>query len=202
MLLRPAPADSYPEADATADIGAVLTLTSLLDFLPEDFGLPRFDDLVCGTVPLLPPWELRGTVVKGFGRGSKVLGIPTANLDPAALKARATRMHAGRCAQCPVPNSDPWLHAAGLGARVTRVPIFALLGTSLSGLACRLTQGTEVGDAVCGIYYGVASVGTSEDVHVTALSIGWNPVFENESKTVEPWILHDFGRDFYGEELR
>ena len=30
--------------------------------------------------------ELRGTVVKGFGRGSKTLGIPTANLDEASLK--------------------------------------------------------------------------------------------------------------------
>jgi hypothetical protein len=29
--------------------------------------------------------RLRGTVVKGFGRGSKELGVPTANLDPEAL---------------------------------------------------------------------------------------------------------------------
>lgn len=33
------------------------------------------------------PFALRGTVVKGFGRGSKELGIPTANLDADALAA-------------------------------------------------------------------------------------------------------------------
>ena len=34
-----------------------------------------------------PPWQLKGTVVKGFGRGSKELGIPTANLDSASLQS-------------------------------------------------------------------------------------------------------------------
>ena len=36
------------------------------------------------------------------------------------------------------------------------------------------------------------------------MSIGWNPFFENARKTVEPWLLRDFGKDgdFYGRELR
>ena len=34
-----------------------------------------------------PPWQLKGTVVKGFGRGSKELGIPTANLDSTSLQS-------------------------------------------------------------------------------------------------------------------
>lgn len=29
-----------------------------------------------------------------------------------------------------------------------------------------------------------------------------NPFYKNERKTVEPHLLHDFGRDFYDEELR
>jgi riboflavin kinase len=33
------------------------------------------------------PMLLRGPVIKGFGRGSKELGIPTANLDAEALGA-------------------------------------------------------------------------------------------------------------------
>ncbi|XP_042516520.1 bifunctional riboflavin kinase/FMN phosphatase-like isoform X1 [Macadamia integrifolia] len=33
-----------------------------------------------GTLPL-EPWHIGGPVVKGFGRGSKVLGIPTANIS-------------------------------------------------------------------------------------------------------------------------
>ena len=32
------------------------------------------------------PYRLTGKVVNGFGRGSKLLGCPTANLDPAAFK--------------------------------------------------------------------------------------------------------------------
>lgn len=30
------------------------------------------------------------------------------------------------------------------------------------------------------------------------MSIGWNPFYGNEQKTIEPWILHDFDSDFYG----
>ena len=48
-------------------------LSSLLDFRPEQYGLPAFGDQICGTVPLEHPWQLRGKVVRGFGRGSKVL---------------------------------------------------------------------------------------------------------------------------------
>lgn len=61
-------------------------LPSLLDFKPEQYGLPPFEDLISGVVPLEPIWKLKGKVVKGFGRGSKELGIPTANLDAASLQ--------------------------------------------------------------------------------------------------------------------
>ncbi len=27
---------------------------------------------------------------------------------------------------------------------------------------------------------------------------GWNPYFDNAQKTAEPWLLHDFDKDFYG----
>ena len=123
-------------------------LRSLLDFEPENYGLPPFEDRLGGTVPLHPVWRLKGEVVKGFGRGSKVLGIPTANLDDAAVR------------------------------------------------------GAGLGEAVSGIYAGWASVGADPAAHPMVMSIGWNPYFKNERRTVEPWILHDFGRDFYGEELR
>ena len=37
-------------------------------------------------MPSFPfPWRVDGKVVKGFGRGSKELGIPTANLDDSAI---------------------------------------------------------------------------------------------------------------------
>ena len=53
------------------DTGVVEVLPSLLDFRPAAFGLPEFEDQVAGAVVLHPPWRIKGTVVKGFGRGSK-----------------------------------------------------------------------------------------------------------------------------------
>ena len=37
-----------------------------------------------GGVSAVVPWRVKGEVVRGFGRGSKALGIPTANLAPEA----------------------------------------------------------------------------------------------------------------------
>ncbi|CAK9160569.1 unnamed protein product [Ilex paraguariensis] len=55
-------------------------INSLLDLRPEKWGLPPFQDWIEGTLPI-EPWHVGGPVIKGFGRGSKVLGIPTANLS-------------------------------------------------------------------------------------------------------------------------
>lgn len=86
---------------------ADVVINSLLDLRPEKWGLPPFQDCKClglffnyiwlvsyypshlkftlqhllnpGVEDTLPlePWHIGGPVVKGFGRGSKVLGIPT-----------------------------------------------------------------------------------------------------------------------------
>ena len=77
--------DGIPPADPAAASGCVRILPSLLEFRPEEFGLPAFEDRIKGTIPMHPVLRLAGTVVKGFGRGSRQLGIPTANLDPASL---------------------------------------------------------------------------------------------------------------------
>ena len=39
-------------------------------------------------------------------------------------------------------------------------------------------------------------------VYRMVMSIGWNPFFDNSKKTIEPWLLHEFERDFYEQELR
>ncbi len=69
-------------------------LPSLFDFRPELYGLPPFEDAICGeVVPIQPPWRIKGTVVKGFGRGSRELGIPTANLDCESLQVWTSQGH-------------------------------------------------------------------------------------------------------------
>ncbi|KAI8330041.1 hypothetical protein BD560DRAFT_379133 [Blakeslea trispora] len=41
------------------------------------------------------PFGMKGTVVKGYGRGSKQLGIPTANLSDEAIEALASGLETG-----------------------------------------------------------------------------------------------------------
>lgn len=84
-------------ADKQAYRGCKCTiLASLLDFLPSDFGLQPFTDFVEGTVPLCDPWRIKGPVVKGFGRGSKVR-------DPAALSHRKVDAWGGVPLCAPTP---------------------------------------------------------------------------------------------------
>ncbi|WOL14222.1 bifunctional riboflavin kinase/FMN phosphatase-like [Canna indica] len=119
-------------------------INSLLDLHPEKWDLPTFGDWIEETLPI-EPWYIGGPVIKGFGRGSKILGIPTANL--------------------PAENFS------------------AILSEHTSG-----------------VYFGWAGLST-RGIYKMVMSIGWNPYFDNTEKTIEPWLLHDFGEDFYGEEL-
>ncbi|CAK9095370.1 Bifunctional riboflavin kinase/FMN phosphatase [Includes: FMN phosphatase (FMN phosphohydrolase) [Durusdinium trenchii] len=57
-----------------------------------------------------------------------------------------------------------------------------------------------------GIYCAFGSIEEGvggEEVHPVAMSMGWNPTFEDvKAKTIEPWILHHFDEDFYDCHLR
>eukprot|EP00347_Sterkiella_histriomuscorum_P013919 403362854 len=100
---------------------------------------------------------LNGKIVKGFQRGSKQLGCPTANIEMTPINKRITA------------------------------------------------------DLIPGVYAAYATfvepkpelkIDISKSPFKCALSIGWNPVYENLEQTVEAYIIHDFqGQDFYGEEL-
>jgi HAD superfamily hydrolase (TIGR01509 family) len=72
---------AYPTHDNIVEV-----LPSLLSFEPHRYGFSPFMDYIAGTIPLDPVWRISGKVVKGFGRGSKELGIPTANLDAVSLR--------------------------------------------------------------------------------------------------------------------
>jgi FAD synthase len=115
------------------------------------------------------PIRMTSKVVRGFGRGSSDLGIPTANL-------------------CREAGS---------------------FSTSFDALPT-------------GIYWGFARIGSSSDtgdaskVYKAAISIGFNPYYGNEQKTVEPHLIappsderrHKSScgetvlRDFYDEPIR
>eukprot|EP01134_Creolimax_fragrantissima_P004723 CFRG4723T1 len=93
------------------------------------------------------PLLLAGNVQKGFGRGSKELGCPTANLPQTEVDK--------------VPSEFP-----------------------------------------TGVYYGWATIKDSEPVYPMVMSIGYNPFYDNKTKTAEVHIMHEFDEDFYGEMLR
>ena len=89
------------------------------------------------------PLFVKGIVVKGFGRGSKRLGCPTANIS--------------------------------------------------SDVVAQITLST-------GIYCGFAVL--YDVIHPMSCSLGFNPQYKNETKSLEVHILPDTLDDFYGEELR
>ncbi|MCO5562279.1 hypothetical protein L7F22_015904 [Adiantum nelumboides] len=97
------------------------------------------------------PLYTKGEVVHGYGRGSKKLGFPTANLSFDTLPSEVARLPKG-------------------------------------------------------VYFGCAQVigeGFDSDVHRMVMNIGNRPTFEkDDALSLEVHILHDFGRDFYGKELR
>merc|ERR1712232_413820 len=96
------------------------------------------------------PVQFNGIVTKGFGRGSKQLGCPTANIPIQPYKDLLEELPTG-------------------------------------------------------VYYGFASFPDStkykNDLFATALSIGWNPFYKNQEKTIEAHLIHEFGEDFYDESL-
>mmetsp|Transcript_14430 Transcript_14430/g.17509 ORF Transcript_14430/g.17509 Transcript_14430/m.17509 type:complete len:244 (-) Transcript_14430:1121-1852(-) len=51
-----------------------------------------------------------------------------------------------------------------------------------------------------GIYFGWAQL--KGETYKMVTSIGWNPFYKNEKKTIEPHIMHKFESDFYGEHLK
>ena len=62
-------------------------------------------------------------------------------------------------------------------------------------------------DLVPGVYAALATFPDSNDLtkkgktYKSALSIGWNPQFENAQKTIEVFLIDSFPEDFYGETL-
>lgn len=118
---------------------------------------------------------LSSHVVHGFGRGSKQLGIPTANLeeditqdlklDDGIYYGFAQLLH----------SPDPKVN----GTNIDQQPPKAIEGNYIERDTCR----------GCPIYPMVAS-------------LGWNPQFANKQRTLEVHLMAKFDRDFYGSLLR
>lgn len=83
--------------------------------------------------------------MSGFGRGSRTLGVPTANLEMTDENKSKTE------------------------------------------------------ELVPGVYAAIATL--RGETYKCAMSIGWNPVFDNAEKTIEAYIINEFPENFYGDHL-
>ena len=173
---------------------------------------------------LAAPIRLSGEVVRGFGRGSKMLGIPTANLPPEAIDEQVTDEHNGVFfGWASVGDGPVYKTVLSIGWCVhdARVPARRGEGQELWCLWSP-THVLRVHGWVCGCVCVVC---------------GWfdavcrphrNPFFKNKTRTVvrvcsrgtlairmgcsftclrrahlqEPYLLHEFDADFYGEQLQ
>lgn len=137
-----------------------------LDLVSSTSSARRYLTKLTSKVSGMKPFYAQGTVIKGFGRGSKELGIPTGCIE-------SRRSH--KCT-------------------------FHFLSWSTANFPEEVVEGLR-SDVSTGVYYGWAKVDDGP-VYKMVMSIGWNPYYKNEKKSMETHILHEFDSDFYGSWLR
>ncbi|KAI0382160.1 riboflavin kinase [Hypomontagnella monticulosa] len=136
------------------------------------------------------PLKMEGAVISGFGRGSKELGIPTANLpvDEAAtpwIADAKSGVYFGY-ASLALPSSHPDREDKTPRHRSNpRAPVDAPPTT---------TETSGEGGGEEGLRHW--------QIYPMVMSIGYNPFYKNSVRSAEVHILHEFASDFYGAPLR
>ncbi|KAI0539087.1 hypothetical protein GGR58DRAFT_264926 [Xylaria digitata] len=121
------------------------------------------------------PLQMEGAVISGFGRGSKELGIPTANLPVDAAVA-------------------PWIADARSGV------YFGWASLALPATHPDSTASTNHGnDDASSTLQATAS---QFQIYPMVMSIGYNPFYKNTVRSAEVHVLHSFGADFYDAPMR
>ncbi|KAF2825248.1 riboflavin kinase [Ophiobolus disseminans] len=137
------------------------------------------------------PLKLQGPVIKGFGRGSKELGIPTANIPLSGLSiggndALSSGIYYGWCT----------LDHTSIPAQTTATSVPS--ATPDTSAPARSSN-----HAVADLEYSPSQSDSSSGltVYPTVLSIGYNPYYKNTQRSIEIHILANFDKDFYGATL-
>ncbi|OAK96745.1 riboflavin kinase [Phaeosphaeriaceae sp. SRC1lsM3a] len=159
---------------------------------------PR-DPLAGPSTPQPPfPLKLRGPVIKGFGRGSKELGIPTANIPLSGLSIGGhddldSGIYYGWCT----------LDHSSISASTTNAAQEASNGTSATNEEPEKSSNHAVADLEYPSTSQPAADATTSTsvVYPTVLSIGYNPYYKNTHRSIEIHILANFPADFYGATL-
>ncbi|KAG6062877.1 riboflavin kinase [Claviceps aff. humidiphila group G2b] len=121
------------------------------------------------------PYKMEGKVIAGFGRGSKELGIPTANL--------------------PVDSTQtPWIDA---------IPSGVYFGyASLQNIPSSHAESTSSSSSASASASSGPGIGLEPALFPMVMSIGYNPFYKNTVRSAEVHILHKFEADFYGAHMR
>ncbi|KAL2197810.1 hypothetical protein P885DRAFT_59463 [Corynascus similis CBS 632.67] len=151
-----------------------------------------------------PPYPLRmsGLVISGFGRGSKELGIPTANLPVDDTKT-------------------PWISSIPSGVYFGWVslrlppshPDYIPTPSSSSSTSPSSSSTQQEKEQQQTLATNGQSLNSAESkpyprgrngftVYPMVMSIGYNPFYKNSVRSAEVHVLHAFGADFYGAEMR
>jgi len=126
-------------------------------------------------------------VIKGFGRGSKELGIPTANIPIEGLsiggqKELETGIYFG------------W---AGLGSSSVQAQSHerrASISEKVKAVSDKIADSIKNG-------LSNNSAASNGSTYPMVMSIGWNPFYKNSKRSVEVHIINKFEKDFYGKHL-
>ncbi|KAL1405178.1 riboflavin kinase [Vanrija albida] len=218
--------DSAPEAPGASASAAAPTAPM------APLSRDNRPEIVGGDAPEPPyPIELFGTVTKGFGRGARFLGIPTANLPDSSLGPLNdlgltgiyygfARVHptfstplptaAPTPALTPSPSSARLAEQAAAGAAAAHghahpsVPKSVFKAPLTSEQIAQLPPQTAPypPDSVPDAPAAPKRLADEDGkVWPMVMSVGWNPYFKNEKITAEVHIMHPFAHDFYGHEM-
>ncbi|KAH6618068.1 riboflavin kinase [Chaetomium sp. MPI-SDFR-AT-0129] len=125
------------------------------------------------------PLHMSGRVISGFGRGSKELGIPTANL--------------------PVDDTQtPWISSTPSGVYFGWASI--RLPPSHPDSPPPPPPPPSQNEATPTPTTLLPTNGFT--VYPMVMSIGYNPFYKNTVRSAEVHVLHKFHADFYGAEMR
>ncbi|KAI2610086.1 riboflavin kinase [Hypoxylon fragiforme] len=172
------------------------------------------------------PLQMEGVVISGFGRGSKELGIPTANLpvDEAATPWIADAKsgvyfgwaslalpgdHPDRRDQQPRHRSNPRApptSSSSPSSSATPPPRITITSSSPSSSnpdgSAEQTTTTLSSSSSTTTAETEAPASTTWQIYPMVMSIGYNPFYKNSVRSAEVHVLHDFAADFYSAPLR
>lgn len=141
------------------------------------------------------PFRMEGKVISGFGRGSKDLGIPTANLPVDDENTWIRNIDSGvyfGWASLKLPASHP--NSVLYQKPPTSEPV-------MEPITQQQNQQKEGGESAQEEKLQDQQTGQWQ-IYPMVMSIGYNPFYKNTVRSAEVHVLEKFGADFYGVEMR